>query len=54
VVSKIGPARKETSHPGLPDGLISNKKIPILEGLVMEVSGTFYGHLVNFPAMWYI
>jgi hypothetical protein len=26
----------------------------ILQGLAMEDVGIFYGHLVNFPAIWYI
>jgi hypothetical protein len=25
-----------------------------LEGLAKEDAGIFYGHLVNFPAIWYI
>jgi hypothetical protein len=43
-------------RPGLPDGLFSNQRSQsgkILEVLAMEESGIFYGHLVNFPAIWY-
>jgi hypothetical protein len=42
---------------GLPDGLFSNQKSKfgkILEGFAMEDVGIFYGHFVNFPAIWYI
>jgi hypothetical protein len=43
--------------PGLPDGLFSNQKSKfreILEGLVMEDVGIFYGHLVHFTVFCYI
>jgi hypothetical protein len=41
---------------GLPDGYITKPKIPILVnfgGLSMENDGLFYGHLVDFTAIWY-
>jgi hypothetical protein len=42
---------------GLPDGIFPNQKSQfgkILEGLRMENVGIFYGHLVNFTAIWYM
>jgi hypothetical protein len=45
----------------LPDGIFSNRKIPILQGLSMEdvryikcLLGRSYGHLVFLVAIWYI
>jgi hypothetical protein len=43
--------------PGLPDGLISNKKSKfgyILEDLAMEDNGISYGHMVHFTGFYYI
>jgi hypothetical protein len=40
---------------GLPDGIFSNQKSHfgyILEGLVMDVFGIFYGHLAYFTINW--
>jgi hypothetical protein len=31
-----------------------NPDLGISEGLAMRMVGKFYGHLVNFPAIWYI
>jgi hypothetical protein len=39
---------------GLPDGIFSNQKIPIFEGLAMKDVGIFCGQLVYFVAIWYI
>jgi hypothetical protein len=42
---------------GLPDGIFSYKKIPILiffEGLGVEMFGKFDGHLVSFVVCWSI
>jgi SOS-response transcriptional repressor LexA len=42
---------------GLPDGIFSSQKSQfwlLLEGLAMEDVGIFHGHLVHFPAVWYI
>jgi hypothetical protein len=42
---------------GLPDGLFSNQKSQfgqILEGIELKAAGILYGHLVNFPSIWYI
>jgi hypothetical protein len=42
---------------GLPDGTFSNPTSQfglILECLAMEDVDIFYGHLVNFPAIWYV
>jgi hypothetical protein len=36
---------------GLPDGLFSNLKSQILEGLAMENLGIFYDHLIYFTAI---
>jgi hypothetical protein len=44
------------SGPGLPDGLLSNKKSQfgyILECLRMENAGKFYGHLEYFAVIWF-
>jgi hypothetical protein len=45
---------RKKQRTGLPDGVFSNPKYQfgkILEGLVMEDVGKFYGHLVYFTAI---
>jgi hypothetical protein len=53
----INLAKPFASKPWLPDDTFSTQKSQfgsILEDLAMEEVGTFYGHFVNFAAIWYI
>jgi hypothetical protein len=48
---------ESTPGAGLPDDIFSNQEFQFgqrLEGLVMDDVGMFYGHLVDFPAIWLI
>jgi hypothetical protein len=55
--------KSEVWSSGLPDGLFTNKKIPIWvkfggpwngKCYVLRSFGIFFGHLVYFVAVWYI
>jgi hypothetical protein len=45
--------KKSCCTSGLPDDIFLTRFGIILVGLAMKAVGIFYGHFVNFPAIWY-